>query len=137
MASSFGLVLASFTGFVNYFVPSGRIQNERIFDIAMDMAKSLLEIDEQEVTIGTDFVFVMDNYFSLPKVVDKTELEGVGVGCIGSARARKGWPPKPIAEVNDKRFHTLYHYENDNDILIFHCMDSNVVMMVPMIHSGE
>ncbi len=62
------------TGFVYRFVPSGRMEKERIFNILMDMAKSLPGMDTQEETEDTDFVFVMENYFTLPKIVGKTGL---------------------------------------------------------------
>ncbi len=54
--------------------------------------------------------------------------------CVGTARASKGWPPKPIA---NKRFNTLYHYDDDNGFFIFCWVDNNVVTMVSTIHSGE
>ncbi len=125
------------TGFVYRFVPSGRMEKEKIFDIVMDMAKSLPGMDEREETEDTNYVFVMDNYFTLPKVVGETGLRGVGVACVGTARARQGWPPKPIADVDDKRFNTLYHYDDPNGFRIFRWVDNNVVTMVSTMHSGE
>ncbi len=82
---------------------------ERIFDIVMDMAKSLQVMGEQVETKNTDFFVVVDKYFTLPKVVGEIGLWGVGIGCVETALVRKGWPPKPIAEVNDNRYNTLYH----------------------------
>jgi len=70
-------------------MPSGRMEKERIFNILMDVAKSLPGMDTQEKTKDTNFVFVMDNYFTLSKVVGETGLQGIGVGCVGIARARK------------------------------------------------
>ncbi len=107
------------TGFIYHFVPSGRMERERIFDIVMDMAMSLPGSVMQEETKATNFVFIMDNYFTLLKVVGKTGLLGIGVGFVSTARARKGWPPKPIAYVGNKRFNILYHYDDDNDFCIF------------------
>ncbi len=100
------------------------------------MAKILPGMDEQEETKDSNFVFVMDNYFTLPKVVREAGLQGVNIGCVGTFQARKGWTPKPIAEVNDKKFITLYHYDN-NSFCIFCWVDNNVVTMVSMIHLGE
>ncbi len=67
------------TGFVYRSMPSGRMEKERIFNILMDMAKSLPGMDTQEETEDTDLVFVMDNYFTLPKFVGKTGLWGIAV----------------------------------------------------------
>ncbi len=125
------------TGFVYRSMPSGRMEKERIFNILMDMAKSLPGMDTQEETEDTDLVFVMDNYFTLPKFVGKTGLWGIGAGYVGTARSRKGWPPKPITDVEDKRFNTLYHYDDTNDFRIFRWVDDNVVTIVSIIHSGE
>ncbi len=49
----------------------------------------------------------------------ETGLQGFGVGCVGTATAIKGWPPKPISDVDDKRFNTLYHYDDNNGFCIF------------------
>ncbi len=46
----------------------------KIFDIVIDMAKILPGMDEQEETKDSNFVFVMDNYFTLPKVVGEAGL---------------------------------------------------------------
>ncbi len=62
------------TGFIYHFVLSGRMENERLFAIVMDMAKRLSGKDEQEETTDTNFIFVMVNYFPFLKVVDKTGL---------------------------------------------------------------
>ncbi len=96
------------------------MKKERKFDIVMDMAKSLHGMDEQEETKYTNFVFFFqDNYFTLLKVVGEKALQGVDNGCVRTAWARKGWPTKQIAEINDKRFITLYHYGNNHSFGIF------------------
>ena len=45
-----------------------------------------------------DFVIEMDNYFTLPKLIRK--LRDIGLGVVGTARFRKGWPPKKLREIN-------------------------------------
>ncbi len=62
------------TGFVYCFLPSGRIEEDRILDIVMNMTQSLPGIDEQEETEDTDFLFVVEKYFPLPEVVVKMVL---------------------------------------------------------------
>ncbi len=62
------------TGFVYSFVQSGRMEKEQIFDIVMNMVTSLPGMDKQQEAEDTNYVFVMDNYFTLPKVVGQTEL---------------------------------------------------------------
>ncbi len=58
----------------------------------MDLAKSLQGMDEQRENKDTGFVFVRDS-FSLPKVVGKTGLQGVGIGYHGTAMQRKAGHP--------------------------------------------
>lgn len=60
-------------------VPSGRIENETILDPVMEMTMSLLGRDESKETKDTNFVFVIDNYFTLLKFVGKTGLQGVQI----------------------------------------------------------
>ncbi len=93
------------------------MEKERTFDVVMDMAKISPGIDEQGETKDTNFVFVKDNYFTL---LGDMGLQGVGIECVRTAQARTGWPPKPIAEINDKRFNTLHHYNDNNSFHIFH-----------------
>ncbi len=54
------------TGFIYCFVPSGRMEKEMLFDIVMDVAKTLPGMDTQEKTKDTNFVFVIENHFTLP-----------------------------------------------------------------------
>ncbi len=55
--------------------------------IVMDIVKSLLGMYEQEKTKEKNFVFVMNNYFPLPKVVDEMGLQYLMCwGCPGKER---------------------------------------------------
>eukprot|EP00957_Ditylum_brightwellii_P097154 7398937-Ditylum_brightwellii.AAC.1 len=47
----------------------------------------------KEATMDT-FCLRMDNYFTLPKVIGK--LHDIGIGIVGTAQARRGWPPKEL-----------------------------------------
>ncbi len=67
----------------------------------------------------TNYVFVMDNFFTSPKTISEEALPGKGVACIGTAQKQKGWLPKPIDDVDDKSFNTLYLYDNPNGFRIF------------------
>ncbi len=55
----------------------------------MDIENSLPGMNEQEETKDTNFVFVMDNHFTLPKAVDKTWLQGIGIWCVGPSRKER------------------------------------------------
>ncbi len=43
-------------------------------------------------------------------------------------------PGQGKAEFDDKRFNTLYHYNNNNGFCNFRWMDNKAVMMVSTIH---
>eukprot|EP00957_Ditylum_brightwellii_P191339 14568899-Ditylum_brightwellii.AAC.1 len=43
------------------------------------------------------FCLAMDKYFTLPKVIGK--LCDIGIGIVGTAQARRGWPPKELSNI--------------------------------------
>ena len=46
----------------------------------------------------------------------------------------KGWPPKPITDVVDDRFNTVYVMKTKDNYLIARWVDNNVVTMVTTMH---
>ena len=43
---------------------------------------------------------MMDNYFTLPKVINC--LKELGVGVVGTARFKKNWPPKHLGDIDQR-----------------------------------
>ena len=46
---------------------------------------------EGSTAAGRQFVVTLDNFFTLQKVIKK--LRDLGIGCVGTACGRMGWPP--------------------------------------------
>ncbi len=57
------------SGFVYQFIPSGRLENDKIYDVVNNMADALLAMDTREDTEDTNYVLVMDNYFTLARAI--------------------------------------------------------------------
>jgi hypothetical protein len=87
-------------GYVWNFIPDGRLVKWTIADIVLTLTKSLPRRQELH------YVVAMDNYFTYSKILSGMRDEGVG--CIGTARFKAGWPPKEYKAISDTRFNTLY-----------------------------
>ncbi len=62
------------SGFIYRFVPSGRLENNKIYDVVNEMADSLPGMDTREDTEDTNYALVMDNYFTLARVIGERGL---------------------------------------------------------------
>ena len=64
------------------------------------------------------FIIVMDNYFTLPIVMKQLREQGIGV--VGTARVRIGWPHPLLAGLNTKNtiFNHFHWYVDENGTLI-------------------
>ena len=65
----------------------------------MELTKSLPLRETKQYCIA------MDNNFTYPKII--TEMRKENVACVGTARARRGWPPAEIKEETDERFTSI------------------------------
>ncbi len=70
------------------------MEGEKIYDVVNDVAYALTRMDTRVGDEDTNYVFAMDNYFSLRKAIGENGLQGKGVGVVGTARFCAGWPPK-------------------------------------------
>ena len=103
------------------------MEKEQIRDIVVGMLKSLPDCDKQS------YVLAMDNYLTVAGVIGDLHREKIGV--VGTARARKGWPPREFKEVNVMRFNTIHYLDDNNgDFRVFWWIHNNVVTMVSSIH---
>lgn len=118
------------TGFVYGFQPVARVGggSVRELKILMDRFGSLLP------DLGSKrYVIAMDNFFTTSSAVKV--LYNMGIGCIGIARGRRGWPPKELRDVKDDRFNTVYTCVDDKGVLVYRWVDNKVATMISTIHS--
>ena len=83
------------------------------------------------------FCLAIDNYFSIPSAIKK--LRDIGVGVVGTARFRKGWPPEPLRKVNqsDVSFNDFYWCRDEFGTLVGRWMDNGLVCCVSTLHRVE
>ena len=58
----------------------------------------LVDVLRSPARAGRKFIVTMNNYFTLPKVI--MNLRHLGIGCLGTARVRQGWPPLELSKDN-------------------------------------
>ena len=78
----FWAIACPVSGFIYRFVPSGRLENNKIYDVVNEMADSLPGMDTREDTEDTNYVLVMDNYFTLARAIGESRLQGKSVGVV-------------------------------------------------------
>ena len=90
-----------------------------------------------QLNSGQKYCVAMNNYFTLPKVV--AMLRSYGIGCVGTARFRPGWPSKNIKEIDEKRvdFNELLWSVDKYGTLLVRWMDNGLVFIVSTVHSVE
>lgn len=96
----FFAVCCSTSGYVLDFFPDGRGDKNTILASVTRLIDSIPKRHQKK------YVLAMDNYFTTPKVMVASREQNVAV--IGTARRQPGWPPSELANVDDKRFNTLY-----------------------------
>eukprot|EP00957_Ditylum_brightwellii_P101329 7721844-Ditylum_brightwellii.AAC.1 len=80
----------------------------------------------------------MDNYFTLPKVIGK--LRNSGIGIVGTAQARRGWPPKELSNIaqQDANFNDFFWTIEKYGTLVAGWMDNGLALCVSTLHKvGE
>ena len=81
------------------------------------------------------FCLAMDNYFTLPKVINS--LREAGIGIVGTARFRgHGWPPKELRAITKEKvnFNDFYWMIDEYGTLIGRWMDNGLVFCVSTLH---
>eukprot|EP00977_Amphora_coffeiformis_P025450 scaffold19880_cov118-Amphora_coffeaeformis.AAC.2 len=61
----------------------------------------------------------------------------MNIGCVGTSRAQRNWPPPELKSIDDPRYKTLYTIPDKGKYLIAHWIDNNVVTMVTNVHTGD
>ena len=64
---------------------------------------------KEDVNPMAKFCLAMDNYFTLPRVINK--MREMGVGVVGTARFRQNWPPARLKEIKitDAKFNDFFY----------------------------
>ena len=117
------------TGYVYEFIPNGRLEKTSIHDIVLTLVTMIPSSPTHNYVVG------MDNYFTWSKVM--TTLTEIGVGCVGTSRFERGWPPQEFRSIKDERFNTLYTLKDKGKFLIARWIDNNVVTMVTNVHTSQ
>ena len=145
----FFVLACAWTGFILNFTPTGmnpgKHTNLNEYDTKgkegkiMPMLMYLIDTLLTSAKNGRKFILCMDNYFTLPKVMKK--LRELGIGCVGTARARTGWPPAELSKThindvtdNNVTFNQLYWTIDKFGTLVSRWMDNNFVLIVSTIH---
>ena len=124
------------------------IQKERIekYEMALRSRTTQTKASKEEVQKQledvanpmNEFCLAMDNYFTLPKVLQV--LRGKNIGVVGTSRFRKNWPPKNLQDVNQNsaRFNSFFHTVDEYGNLVARWMDNGLVFCVSTLHKvGE
>ena len=75
----------------------------------------------------------MDNCFTHPRTISGARALKVAV--VGTARAKRGWPPKEMKAVTDDRFNALCHMNDKDNFVIMRWVDNSIVTMVSSFHT--
>lgn len=81
------------------------------------------------------FVVAMDNYFTYPRVMAK--LRELGIGVVGTARNRSGWPPKELVLPENSTFNSLVWSVDDFGTMVVKWIDNNQVFLVSTVHTAN
>ena len=127
----FWAICDSATGYCYKFMPAARIgradeEGRKVIDSTLALIKALPLRDTKK------YVVAMDNYFTWPRTM--RGARELGVATFGTAKGKRGWPPKEVKNVEDNRFNTLYWMVDKDDYLIMRWVDNNVVTMVSNFH---
>eukprot|EP00977_Amphora_coffeiformis_P020704 scaffold8426_cov99-Amphora_coffeaeformis.AAC.1 len=117
------------TGYVYDMVPDGRTETRSTHDTVLLLAGML------PLSPAHNYVIGMDNYFTWQKVL--TSLTQCGIGCVGTARYARGWPPQEYKKIEDDRFNTVYSMVDKGKFLICRWIDNNQVNVVTNVHTGD
>ena len=102
-------------------------QEQRIQDIESLHGTRFYYTNNPKEILQDKFIIAMDNYFTLPIVMK--QLRAIGIGVVGTARGRIGWPHPLLAGLtNDStKFNYFYWYVDINGTLIAKWKDNGLV----------
>lgn len=128
----------AFTGYVYAITPDGRLGSQGEVT-ARDSGKIVSMVthltDQLPPPHQHKYTLAMDNYFTTPQTMKA--LREDDIGAFGTARARRGWPPKEITSVNSLTFNDCHYTTDDFGTRVYRWVDNNVVNFVSTIHHEE
>lgn len=117
------------TGYIYSFFPSGRMENNHVKDMVVRLVRTLPFRDTLK------YIIVMDNFFTVPSAIKAMRDEGVGF--IGTARWRRGWPSGEFKAITDTRLNSLYLLDDPLHFKVARWVDNGIVTMVTTVHTGD
>lgn len=130
------------SGFVYHMMPCTRVGTKE-GDVSKSLA-DMVKIMGEKLPDAKDkkkkYCVAMDNLFTTSTAIKN--LRECGVGVVGTARARRGWPPKEIRDkspktsngIDDTHFNSVYYTHDKDNYLIVRWVDNNVVKMISTVH---
>ena len=148
----FQVLADSSTGYVYNFTPDGRralekrrsdkdgaqvneydhVDKSKILGFVLFLLSPLFNLAGEQ---RKKFVVTFDNYFTVPKLMSKLRERGIGV--VGTARPRTGWPPEEIKMSSDATFNDLKWTVDKHGTLVLRWIDNGVVLLVSTVHNVE
>ena len=124
----FFAIACSQSTFVWHLLPYGRMNTKvGIVDTVKALVNSVPDKDKRM------YLLAMDNYFTYDRAVDYCVDNNIKV--VGTAKAKRGWPPAPLAQIKEQRFNFLHHLLSDSGkFQIYRWVDNGVVYMVSSCH---
>ena len=109
----FFAVACSQSTFVYHMVSYGRVKtNVGIIKTVKALINVLPQRDKHKYLLSAD------NYFTYDKAIDYCVANGVHV--VGTAKAKRGWPPAALSSINENRFNFLHYLKsNSGKFLIY------------------
>ena len=128
----------SYTGFVYAMTPDGRIGG--VGEVEAEEGGKIASLvthltDQLPPPHNFKYVIAMDNYFTTPRTMQA--LRERDVGAMGTARRRKGWPPKELCAVNSTKFNECHYTVDEVGSHVYRWVDNNVVTFVTTVHEKE
>ena len=128
----FWAICCANSGFCYHYMPTARTGNVEGRKIIDSVLLLLGKLPQKELR---QYVAAMDNLFTLSKVL--SGARAINVAICGTARARRGWPPKEYKNIFDEHFNSLYWINDKDNFQIQQWVDNNVVTMVTTMHTPD
>lgn len=124
----FFAIACSQSTFVWHLLPYGRMNTKvGIIDTVKALVNSVPDKGKRM------YLLAMDNYFTYDRAVDYCVDNNIKV--VGTAKAKRGWPPAALTQIKELRFNFLHHLlSNSGKFRIYRWVDNGVVYMVSSCH---
>ena len=118
-------------GFMYWFEPVPRVGEHEKREVKALMERVAAVLPHKDTLT---YCVTADNFFTTSAAV-RTLYEH-GIGCCGTIRGRRGWPPKELTKISDETFNHVHTCVDDNGILLYRWVDNQTVMMCSTVHDA-